>query len=145
ADAPASPTGTLLGASLALLGLLLGFTFSMAVTRFDARKQLILDESNALGTAYLRSDLVPGPARRQTAELLRRYVDVRVGFYEAGSDVERIRELTRQGQEMQRQLWSLAVAAAAKDPRSVPVGLYVQALNDVFDLEAKRLNALENA
>jgi hypothetical protein len=138
------PTGTLLGASLALLGLLLGFTFSMAVSRFDARKQLVIDESNAIGTAYLRSAMLPEPWRGKSAELLRRYVDIRVGSYEEGAEPERLREATRRGEQVQQQLWSLAVGAAEKDPHSLPVGLYVQSLNDLIDLDAKRLNALEN-
>jgi hypothetical protein len=144
-DSLGSPTGTLLGASLALLGLLLGFTFSMAVTRFDGRKRLVLDESDALGTAHLRAALLPEADRGKTAELLRQYLDVRISYYDAEADAERIREFTRRGREMQRQLWSLAVAAAEKDAQSVPIGLYTESLNRVIELDARRLNALENA
>lgn len=140
----ASPTGTLLGASLALLGLLLGFTFSMAVSRFDARKQLVLNESNAIGTANLRSGMLPEPYRTKSADLLRQYVDVRVAYYEVGADDQGVWETVRRAEQVQQQVWSQAAAAMEKDPHSIATGLYVQALNEVIDLEAKRLTALEN-
>src|SRR5262245_23780758 len=65
---------TLQGAILGLLGLLLGFTFAMAVSRFDSRKRLVVDEANALGTAFLRARLLPEPERTEVATLLRRYL-----------------------------------------------------------------------
>jgi hypothetical protein len=68
-------------ASLGLLALLLGFTFSMALARFDTRKQLVLDEVNAIGTTYLRAQLLPEPARKEVSDFFRRYVDVRLELY----------------------------------------------------------------
>src|SRR5438105_2447633 len=73
-DQERSQVGVIQGALLALLGLLLGFSFSMAATRFEARKQLVLDEANAIGTAYLRAQLLPERQRDQVLSLLRRYV-----------------------------------------------------------------------
>jgi len=75
-----SQVNVLQAASLGLLALLLGFTFSMALTRFDTRKQLVLDEANAIGTTFLRAQLLPDPARKEVSDLLRRYVDVGLSF-----------------------------------------------------------------
>ena len=81
---------TIQGAMLGLLALLLGFTFSMAMSRFEVRKQQVLDESNAIGTTYLRAQLMPEPPRKEVSDLLRRYVEVRLQFYQAGIDGARI-------------------------------------------------------
>src|SRR5271165_5450144 len=75
-----SQLGAVEGGILALLGLLLGFTMSMAVTRFEVRKQLVLDEANAIGTSYLRTRLVPDPEGTEIANLLREYVAVRLQY-----------------------------------------------------------------
>ena len=77
---------TIQGAMLGLLALLLGFTFSMAMSRFEVRKQQVLEESNAIGTTYLRAQLMPEPPRKEVSNLLRRYVEVRLNFYRAGMD-----------------------------------------------------------
>jgi hypothetical protein len=131
-------------AVFALLGLLLAFTLSMAVTRFDSRKQVLLQETNALGTAYLRTQLLPEPQRTATVDLLRRYVDARLASARPNwfQDVP-LRNTTS---ALQQQLWSQAVAAAHQDPRSIPTGLYVQSLNDAIDAQgirdSTRLNTL---
>lgn len=65
---------------LGLLALLLGFTFAMAMSRFEVRKQLVLDEANAIGTTFLRAQLLPPPARQEISDLLRQYVEVRLAF-----------------------------------------------------------------
>jgi hypothetical protein len=77
-DATSSQITTLQSAILGMLGLLLGFSFSMSASRFDARKQLVLDEANAIGTAYLRSQLLKPPRRAEMSALFRRYVDSRL-------------------------------------------------------------------
>jgi hypothetical protein len=79
-DRARSQIGAIQAAILGLLALLLGFTFAMAMSRFDIRKQLVLDEANAIGTTYLRTQLLPEPQRQELAELLRRYVRVRLEF-----------------------------------------------------------------
>ena len=85
-DPTRSQMGTIEGAILGLLGLLLGFTFAMAVSRYDHRKELVLEEANAIGTTYLRASLLPEPQSTTIKDLLARYVDVRLDFYRAGSD-----------------------------------------------------------
>lgn len=94
AEGSLSEIGTLQGAMLGLLALLLGFTFAMAMSRFEARKQLVLDESNAIGTTFLRAQLLPQPPRREISNLLRQYVDVRLALYEAGIDEKKLRQAT---------------------------------------------------
>jgi hypothetical protein len=131
-------------AVLALLGLLIGFSFAMAVTRFDGRRQLILDEANAIGTTYLRTRPLDEPGGEQLRALLRRYVQARVAFYDAGADRARIDQATRESESLQQQIWAPVVAFARADARSVTAGLLMQSTNDMIDLEAKRLAALDN-
>jgi hypothetical protein len=131
-------------ASLGLLALLLGFSFSMALTRFDTRKQLVLDEANAIETTYLRAQLLPDPVRKEVSDLFRRYVDVRLEFYQAGINQRRLQMVDDETENLHRALWSYAVSAARHDPRAIPTGLFIQSLNDVIDLHAKRVTALEN-
>jgi hypothetical protein len=131
-------------AMLGLLALLLGFTFSMAMSRFETRKQMVLDESNAIGTAYLRAQLLPGPDRKEVSHLLRQYVDARLQFYEADIDDRRLEEAKEQTARLQSQLWSHAAAWGEKEPRAVTAGLFLSSLNEVIDLHSKGLTALEN-
>ncbi|MBS2032709.1 MAG: hypothetical protein JST54_32850 [Deltaproteobacteria bacterium] len=135
---------SVLGAVLGLLALLLGFTFSMAALRFEARKQLEVDEANAIGTLFLRSGLLPEPERAAALPLVREYVEAQVTFYEAGVQPEQLAPVDARLNALQDQLWALAVAASAADPRAIPTGLFVQALNDTIDLHGKRLAAMEN-
>ncbi len=129
---------------IGLLGLLLGFTFSMAMSRHDIRRLLVVDDSNAIGTTYLRSKFLPEPHKTQVARLLRRYVDVRLEPYRAGRDEERLRKAISETQELQSELWSQAVAMVKIDPRPVPTGLFVQTLNDLIDDHEKRMTAFES-
>ena len=131
-------------ALLGLLALLLGFTFFMAVSRFDERRSLVLEEANAIGTTYLRSDFLPAEQRRPVKELLRAHVAARLAFHAAGVDPVRLQKANRNAAELERQLWTLAVAAAAQDPRSVPAGLFVESLNALIDIHEKRQAALDN-
>ena len=139
-----SEISTLQGAMLGLLALLLGFTFAMAMSRFEVRKQLVLDESNAIGTTFLRAQLLPPPPRQEISGLLRQYVEVRLAFYAAGIDEKRLRQANDRTEQLHKQLWSLAAALGEKDPRAVTIGLFLQSLNETIDLHAKRMTALEN-
>ncbi len=137
-----SQVTTAQAAVFGLLALLLAFTFSMAAGRFDTRKQLVLQEANAIGTAFLRADLLSADARAQSQALLRRYIDVRLDFYEAGTDVPKVEKSLRTTEDLQSALWAIAVTESQRDLRSVPVGLYTSSLNEVIDLHAKRTIAL---
>ena len=127
---------------LGVLGLLLGFTVIMAVSRFDTRRQLVLEEANAIGTSYWRSQLVPPPEGPELANLLREYVDAKLHYFDAGLDPDRLSASRERIARLQEQLWSRATAFVQKDPRSVPAGLLLQSLNQTFDLESARWTAL---
>lgn len=139
-----SQIGTIQASVLGVLALLLGFSFAMAASRFDARKQLVLDESNAIGTALLRARLLPEPHAQKIPALLRQYVDARLAFYQAGIDPAGLRAANDDTARLHEQLWLEAAAVAAEDRYAVASGLLVQALGDVIDLHAKRVAALEN-
>jgi hypothetical protein len=138
AEEKETPVGAMVGSILGLLAFLLAFTFGLAATRFDARRQAVLEEANAIGTAYLRTRLLPEPERAEAARLLREYVGARLPDMRQ-SDVSQVvtRAITR-SQQLQEQLWSQAIAAAEKKPTPI-TGLFVQSLNEVIDLHAKRL------
>jgi hypothetical protein len=123
-------------AVFAVLGLLLAFTFSMAVSRFDARKADLVEETNAIGTAYLRVQLLPPGQQAMAAATFRKYVDARLSsarhnwFLDVG--------LRNETSALQQQLWTQGTDAATQDPRAVTTGLYVQSLNDMFDAQSAR-------
>ena len=129
---------------LGVLGLLLGFTMSMAVSRFEARKQLVLDEANAIGTSCLRTGLLPVPQGSEIASLLRQYVDVRVQYGTAGNDLPRLDTLHTQTARLQKEFWARAVAYGQKDPNPVRAGLLLESLNQAIDLESAWRMALQN-
>jgi hypothetical protein len=131
-------------ALLALAGLLIGFTFSMAESRFAARKQLVLAEANSIGTAYLRTQLLPGAAGAQLQALLRQYVDVRLGFVAAGADRGRMDETLRQSSALEGQIWAQVVAAARAQPQSHLTTLLVQAINEMFDAGSAHVAAVDS-
>ncbi len=127
---------------LGVLGLLLGFTLAMAVSRFDTRRVLVLDEANAIGTSYWRSLLLPAPEGPEVSAFLRDYVEVKLHYFDAGSDLEQLKVSRDRIARLQKELWSRAAASAQKDPRSVPAGLLLQSLNQTFDLDSARWTAL---
>jgi hypothetical protein len=129
------PVGAMVASILGLVALVLGFTFSLAASRFDARRMAVLEEANAIGTTYLRSRLLPQPQRTEVARLLAQYVEVRVHATEEGKTQQ---ALTR-SEELHEQLWAQAVAAAEQDSGSIMTGLFIQSLNEVIDLHAKRV------
>jgi len=143
-DAVRAQITTLQSSLLGLLALLLGFTFAMTVSRYDTRKQLVLDEANAVGTTYLRAKLLSEPYASQALSLLTEYVTIRIEFYKAGNDDSKLREVNEKSEKLHSQLWSVARTAASANTRSVATGLFIQSLNDVIDLHAKRLIALDN-
>jgi hypothetical protein len=130
-----APVGAMVGAILGLLAFMLAFTFGLAASRFEARRQVVLEEANAIGTTYLRARLLPAPQGDEAAKLLREYVDVRVRAVRESNVTEAI----ARSEKLHEQLWSQATAAAEKNPGSIMTGLFVQSLNEVIDLHAKRV------
>jgi hypothetical protein len=121
---------------LGLLAFILAFTFSLAAQRFDTRRQVLLDEANAIGTTYLRAAMLP-QHEEEIRSLLRDYVDIRLAAAQKGGIAEGIRK----SEELQNRVWARAVALARDNPDSIVVGLFVQSLNEVIDLHAKRITA----
>ena len=123
--------GFILAATLTLLGLIIGFSFSMATSRYDQRKNYEEAEANAIGTEYLRADLLP-PANAATVRtLLRKYLDERILFYMAHDESESEQINTRTAQ-LQSELWSAIRAPAAEHPTPV-MALVVSGMNDVLN------------
>ena len=124
--------GLLLAGALTLLGLIIGFTFSMAVSRYDQRKNLEAEEANAIGTEYLRADLLATPTDiARTRSLLVAYLDQRILFY-VTRDPQRLEQIARRTAELQGGLWSSVrtPAEARRDPLSA---LAVWGMNDVIN------------
>jgi hypothetical protein len=139
-----SLVSTVEAAILAVLGLLLGFTMSMAVARFEVRKQLVLEEANAIETSRLRTELLPAPEATEIASILREYIQVRVQYGTAGADPTRLDGLRTQTVHLQDEFWKGAVAYGQKDPNPVRAGLLLQSLNQAIDLESARRMAFQN-
>lgn len=131
-----APVGAMVGATLGLLAFILAFTFGLAAARFDVRRQVLLDEANAIGTTYLRAGMLPD-RREEVRALLRDYVDTRLEAVQSGNVAEGI----RRSENIQAHLWTQAVAIGEQNPNSIVVGLFIQSLNEVIDLHAKRLTA----
>jgi hypothetical protein len=128
-----SDYGVVVGATLTLLGLIIGFTFSMAVTRYDQRKTLEEEEANAIGTEYVRVDFLPAETASQLQTLLRQYTDLRAQFYVAHSGAELMR-INSDTASLQNQLWT-AVAGAAKLQASPLSALAASGMNDVLNAQ----------
>jgi hypothetical protein len=127
--------GGIVAAELGLLAFLLAFTFGLAASRFEARRETLLDEANAIGTTFLRSQMLPEPEQSEIRRLLREYVDLRL----AAVQEAQLEPGIQRSIQIQDELWKKAVSAAEKDARSIPTGLFIQSLNDLIDLHAKRL------
>ncbi len=131
------------GAVLGLLGLLLGFTFSMAVNRFESRRDLVLKEANAVGTAWLRAGLLPEVRRAPVKELFRQYVDARLKYQSIGYDPAMIAEGLRKCGAIETALWQHAEAAAIEAPTPI-TATFVIALNEMIDTAAERITEHRN-
>jgi len=123
----------ILTASLTLLALIIGFSFAMAISRYDQRKNYEEAEANAIGTEYVRADLLPPAAVARVRELLTKYLDQRVLFYET-RDQRRLGEIEASTSQLQGELWSAVKAVATTQPTPV-VALAVSGMNDVLNSE----------
>ncbi|MFK2872585.1 bestrophin-like domain [Dyella lipolytica] len=126
-----------------LLSLLIGFSMSMALSRFDLRKELVIDEANAIGTAYLRAGMQAEPVRSKAPVLLRDYVDSRIAIYGNAAEEDARNSAVQRSKQIQDELWSEATAEAQQTPTPI-VAIYVSALNDMIDLDGKRIAARLN-
>src|SRR3954447_11089863 len=138
------PFGVLQGALLGVVGLVLAFGLSLAVGRYEDRRAATVTESNAIGTTYLRAQLIAEPARTRSLELLRRYADLalRVSGEVPGSPP--MRRTTAAEGVVQRRLWAVAGQAIDGAPLASAPRLYVDSLNTTIDAQDSRLAALNN-
>jgi hypothetical protein len=126
--------GVVLSASLTLLALIIGFTFSMAVSRYDQRKNYEEEEANAIGTEYVRADLLPAADAAKVRKLLTQYLDERLLFYTI-SDPRQLERIANERAKLQAEMWSIVQNAALAGP-TPPVALAVSGMNDVLNRQA---------
>jgi hypothetical protein len=131
-------------AVLGLLALLVGFTLAMALSRYEDRRTTALNEANAIGTTWLRAQMLPEPARGASDRLLRDYVRLRLDLAGGSESDQSVADFLTQSGRLQQQLWAQAMVAEAALPQPVPTGLYLQALNDTIDLQETRITAGRN-
>jgi hypothetical protein len=135
-------TAAVEAALYALLGLFVAFTFSGASDRLEARRQLIVEESNAIGTAYLRLDLLPEADQPLIRVEMRRYLESRLMFYDRLLDFRAAAEERERADRIQQQIWTHALTAAASAPDTRATLLVLPSLNAMFDAASKRYAAL---
>jgi hypothetical protein len=121
----------ILAATLTMLALIIAFSFSMAVNRYDQRKNYEEEEANAIGTEYVRADLLPAADAEKVRALLRDYLDQRVLFY-VTRDEQQIRQINARTAQLQTELWSAILAPVAAQP-TPPAALVVSGMNDVLN------------
>jgi len=137
-DEKEGPTAILVGSLLALMAFLLAVTMGMAVDRYDSRRQLVLEEANAIGTVYLRAGYLPATASSETRGLLREYAPLRIDT----ADREQLAANFARSNEIQSELWAIVEPLARSSPDSQVLALYISALNDMIDLGETRLTAI---
>jgi hypothetical protein len=134
-----APINAAVGATLGLLAFLLAFTFGMAASRLDNRKQIVLQEANAIGTTYLRAEFLRVDARDEVRNLLREYTELRTGGAQAVMSPEGMEKSSL----LLDKMWAVAASSEATSD-TYATGLFVQSLNEVIDLDSIRVTALRN-
>jgi hypothetical protein len=138
------PYGVLQGALLGVVGLLLAFGLSLALGRYEDRRAALVTEANAIGTSYLRRQLVAEPIRTRSLQLWPQYTDLALRTTKEVPSSPAMRRTTTAEEELQRRLWRLAGEAIGAAPLATAPRLYVDSLNTTFDSQAARLSALNN-
>jgi hypothetical protein len=138
------PFGILQGALLGVVALILAFGLTLAVGRYEDRRAATVSEANAIGTSYLRAQLIPEPARTRSLVVFPRYTDLAIKVSKEVPGSSGMRRTTAAEGVLQRRLWGLAGQAIAAAPVASAPRLYVDSLNDTFDAQASRLSALTN-
>ncbi len=138
-EAKKSQISAIQGSILGVLALLLGFTFSLSLQRYDSRSEAVVSEANAIGTAALRADLLPPAYRSDAKQKLQDYLDLRIqaGAISLEHQDER-KAVVVQSNRLLDEIWRLAAEAASVDANPVTTGLFIQAVNDVIDSYGSR-------
>lgn len=134
-----SQTNNIQAGVLALLALLLGFTFNISLQRYDARSEAVIQEANSIGTTVLRTKLLPTPYDTKILALLKEYIDIRI----ENSKIELSRykeraDIIKRGNEQLNKIWDVSIQAAKSDPNPVTTGLFMAALNEMIDSRSAR-------
>jgi hypothetical protein len=143
-DSLKEPFGILQGALLGLVGLLLAFGLSLAVSRYEARRANIVDGANAIGTTYLRAQTLREPIRSRSLDLLVRYTETAIRLSDDVPGSAAAGEARASEERIERQLWALAGDALDESPTGSATRLYVETLNEMIDDETARVAALGN-
>jgi len=131
------PLNTIVGANLALLAFILAFTFGLSTTRFDARKLFLLEDVNAIETAWLRAALVGEPYKSSVRDLLKEYVGLRLVIAE---NPERVREAIKRSNDIHKEIWKIVTSLVDQNPNPNQIhALFVSSINEVFDSQTKRI------
>lgn len=131
-----SPIGSIVAANLGLLAFLLAFTFGISASKFDDRRMLVIDEANAIRTSYLRAGYLPNPYGIEIRNLLKEYISLRLETLKSGN----IEQGVKASEALQDRLWLQAIAVVEKNPNSESVALFIESLNEVIEIHAKRVN-----
>ena len=135
--------GTLTGAALGLLALMVAFSFSIAVSRYDVRRDMVLEEANAIGSTANFALMLPDPSQRPILSLLRDYAAVRVELGVPFDHAKMERDIVR-SLDLQTRLWQQAVALTVVEPQSLPTYRLVASLNEMNNIHERRLTSLRN-
>jgi len=136
--------GTINGILLGLLGLLLAFTFGMANSRYDTRRELVIEEANDIGTAILRADLYPDSTRQLLRENFKKYLEARIAFYGAGTDFDLVIKYFAEADSLSKVLWQIAVNDVREQNMIARSSQMIPALNAMIDITTTRRSAGES-
>ena len=125
------------------MGLLLGFSFAIAAARHEARRELLVEETNSIGTTARLAQLLPEPHATNVVRLLREYVPLRIEAHREAQFSDQFATTRKRSTELQDHMWAEAVAAAAERPSPI-VASFISSLSEMIDLEAKRVAAKRN-
>jgi hypothetical protein len=142
-DDASGHSGSIQGAVLGLLGLLLGFTFAMAVGRHESRRELVIQEANSIGTTWLRADFLQPPQREEMKDLLQRYARHRLEIAAAAKDPVAFAEKRGKVAGFHAGMWEKARRAATASPSPI-TATFIVSLNETIDLDASRMDAARN-
>jgi hypothetical protein len=134
--------GVIEAAVFALLGLLLGFSFSGGTSRLETKRQLVIQEANAISSAYLRLDELPANEQPEMRRLFREYLDARLSVYEKLPDLKAVEQELGRATKLQQEIWSRAVIASRGDPTQNSARLLLPALNEMIDVSTARTIAM---
>jgi hypothetical protein len=126
--------GSIEGSILGLMSLLMGFTFSVAVYKFEARRQIIVEEANTIGTAILRADMYPDSVRAPLRENFKQYVESRIAYYEAGTDAGKIRTELDNADRLSGKIWKTVMFHSHDERYRLRSTVMIPVLNDMIDI-----------